>query len=691
MPLQWPDVGEFRTSLRGFGVASDPVRRRLNSDDNAQRQARRSKLAGIGIVLVLLAVSAFAVWSSNMAASAAARATAASIQSQAFDRAAEAVATEETLAHQYRLNPSINVRASFNEASAHLVGALQQAHGDAEPEQRALIQRVAILHQSYVDSVHSMFDAVDRDDTMEVSRIAGQEVAPEFGVIVQLVEGEAEREHAASMAQILAVEQLYGTVRGLIPVVFVIGLLIVAGLATITRGYRRLLDAERASALHDSLHDALTGLPNRTLMGDRFDQLLEAGARSGATSGLLLMDLDRFKEVNDTFGHHYGDELLRQIGPRLRTRLRRSDTVARLGGDEFAILLPNVDSLAAATMVAEALHDALEAPFHVEGVDLDVEASIGVVVSGKHGEDAVTLLQHADTAMYVAKARDLGVFAYEPDIDTHSPGRLALLGELRRAIDNDELFLHFQPKLGISSGEVKGVEALVRWDHPAQGTVYPDEFVPLAEHTGLIGPLTRFVLRAALTQARAWVEQGLPLQVAVNLSARSLLDERLPRDVLDLLLEHDVPAALLKLEVTESAIMADPERAARLLGRLADLGVEISIDDFGVGYTSLGQLKTLPITELKIDKSFVLTMNQDSSDALIVQSVIDLGHNLGLTIVAEGVEHEGALEQLAAYGCDNAQGYHFCRPIPGEAMDMWLAEYRGARNTLPAELGSQDA
>jgi diguanylate cyclase (GGDEF)-like protein len=388
------------------------------------------------------------------------------------------------------------------------------------------------------------------------------------------------------------------------------------------------------------------------------------------------MDLDRFKEVNDTFGHHYGDELLRQIGPRLRTRLRNSDTIARLGGDEFAILLPNVGTLAAATAVADAVQLALEKPFHVEGVDLDVEASIGVVVSGEHGDDASSLLQHADTAMYVAKGRDLGVFAYESDTDTHSPGRLALLGELRSAIENEELFLHFQPKLGIGTGEVIGVEALVRWDHPTRGIVYPDDFVPLAEHTGLIGPLTRFVLITALTQAKSWSDQGFPLQVAVNLSARSLLDEHLPREVAELLAAHEVPAGLLKLEVTESAIMADPARASRLLRELADLGVDISIDDFGVGYTSLGQLKTLPITELKIDKSFVMTMNEDSSDALIVQSVIDLGHNLGLTIVAEGVESAEALDQLTAYGCDDAQGYHFCRPVAGPAFDDWLADYR---------------
>ncbi len=429
------------------------------------------------------------------------------------------------------------------------------------------------------------------------------------------------------------------------------------------------------------------GLPNRTLMGDRFDQLLKAGARSGATTGLLLMDLDRFKEVNDTFGHHYGDELLRQIGPRLRTRLRRSDTVARLGGDEFAILLPNVGSLAAATAVAEELQAALETSFHVEGVDLDVEASIGVVISGRHGEDASPCSSTPTPLCTWPRAATWGssLTSQMPTTIPRAPcaaGRVAPRYRERRAC------LALPAQTPHQANEVVGVEALVRWNHPTQGIVYPDEFVPLAEHTGLIGPMTRFVLTAALRQAKTWADEGFPLQVAVNLSARSLLDEHLPRDVLNLLLEYDVSPALLKLEVTESAIMADPARAARLLQRLADLGVQISIDDFGVGYTSLGQLKSLPITELKIDKSFVMSMNQDTSDALIVQSVIDLGHNLGLSIVAEGVEHVGALEQLSAYGCDNAQGYHFCRPVSAVAIDDWLADHRGSLTVMPAHRGT---
>ncbi|MEP6464165.1 MAG: GGDEF domain-containing phosphodiesterase, partial [Frankiaceae bacterium] len=338
-------------------------------------------------------------------------------------------------------------------------------------------------------------------------------------------------------------------------------------------------------------------------------------------------------------------------------------------------MLPNASSVAAAE-VADKLRAAFETPFHVDGIALDVEASVGVVLSGEHGDDTATLLQRADIAMYVAKTQNLGVAAYDLSIDGHSPAKLALLGELRRGLDRGELILHYQPKVNISTGKVTGAEALVRWQHPDGGLIFPDDFVPLAEHTGLIGPLTSYVLDAALTQARSWLDAGHPLTISVNLSARDLLDEHLPEQVSDLLTAHGVPSRLLELEVTESAIMTEPVRAQRLLERLAALGIRISIDDFGAGYTSLAHLKTLPVSELKIDRSFILTMNRDRSNALIVRSVIDLGHNLGLSIVAEGVETEEALTALASFGCDTAQGYHLSRPISADVFSTWRAARR---------------
>ncbi|QTE27911.1 putative bifunctional diguanylate cyclase/phosphodiesterase [Pengzhenrongella sicca] len=428
---------------------------------------------------------------------------------------------------------------------------------------------------------------------------------------------------------------------------------------------------------HRALHDSLTGLPNRALLGDRFDQALLSASRAGTAVGLLLIDLDRFKEINDTLGHHYGDQLLVQVGTRFESALRASDTIARLGGDEFAVLLADVGGLDAAMEVAHTLQATLTSSFVVDGIELDVEASIGVVVSGEHGADVTTLMQRADIAMYVAKQRNLRVSAYDPGGDEHSPTRLALLGDLRRALRGDELVLHYQPKVSLSTGEVCGAEALVRWQHPERGLIPPSEFIPLAENTGLIGPLTRHVLNLALLQQRRWIDNGSPLKLAVNLSARNLLDERLDVMVAELLAEHGVPARWLTLEVTESAIMTDPKRARELLERIAEQGIEIAIDDFGAGYTSLGQLKHLPVTELKIDLSYVTTMDTDTSNSLIVRSVIELGHNLGLSAVAEGVESAAILTGLTSFTCDVAQGYHLSRPLPVDAFDRWCASWPG--------------
>ena len=437
---------------------------------------------------------------------------------------------------------------------------------------------------------------------------------------------------------------------------------------------------------HQALHDALTGLPNRALLADRFEQALRSEPRAGSPIGLLLIDLDRFKEINDTLGHHFGDQLLIQIGPRLTGVLRAGDTVARLGGDEFAVLLPGIGTREAAVAVVGKLQTALAAPFAVEGVELHIEASVGVVLSGEHGHLPAELMQRADIAMYYAKQRSLGMSVYDPDTDGHSPERLALLGDLRRALHDDELFLHYQPKVSLSTGQVCGAEALVRWQHPHRGLVPPDAFIPLAENTGLIGPLTTRVLDLALAQARRWADAGAPLQIAVNLSARNLLDDRIDTLVAQLLARHGVPAALLKLEVTESAIMTDPLRAKALLERLAAQGITLSIDDFGAGYTSLAQLKNLPITELKVDRQFVSTMQTDTSNRTIVRSVVELGHNLGLTAVAEGVENIETLQQLTDYTCDVAQGYHLSRPLTAQAFDTWRATWPGLPPTPPNHL-----
>jgi diguanylate cyclase (GGDEF)-like protein/PAS domain S-box-containing protein len=419
--------------------------------------------------------------------------------------------------------------------------------------------------------------------------------------------------------------------------------------------------------------DHLTGLPNRALLRDRTEQAIRLAGRHGLVAALLLLDLDRFKEVNDTLGHHHGDLLLQQVAERLRGRLRASDTVARLGGDEFAVLLPNVTGVGDATAVAEKLSAAIEAPFVVDGLTLDVDASIGVAAYPDHGAGANELLQRADVAMYAAKASHVSYVVYDPGMDRHSPRRLGLLGQLRRALAAGELVVHYQPKAEVRSGRVTGAEALVRWQHPEYGLLGPGEFVPLAETTGLIRPLTSHVLEAALRQCRAWLDAGHELSVAVNLSTRCLLDLALPEQVTGLLEDAEVAPGRLLLEITESSIMTDPARALEILNRLHALGVQLAIDDFGTGYSSMAYLKSLPVQELKVDRSFVQHLRDSQSDAVIVRTTVGLGHNLGLRVVAEGVEDEATLRELAKVGCDSAQGYHLAKPMPAAELDAWLA------------------
>ncbi len=425
-----------------------------------------------------------------------------------------------------------------------------------------------------------------------------------------------------------------------------------------------------------ALHDPLTAMPNRTLFRDRIQQAIRAAEREGESVAVILMDLDRFKEVNDTLGHHSGDLLLRELGARLEGALRESDTIARLGGDEFGVLLPRVAGVPAVVDVAERIAEALREPFVLEDLPLVVEASVGAAIFPADAADADTLIQRADIAMYVAKSANSDFELYDPRHDEYDPSRLVLVGQLRRAIEARELVLYFQPKAQLSSGEIVGAEALVRWRHPQRGLLLPDEFIPLAQHTGLIRPLTFHVLDEALRQASLWQLEGLDLRVAVNVAMRNLLDMQFPDDVGRLLAKWEVSPDRLELEITESTIMADPFRARLVLTRLSEMGVRLSIDDFGTGYSSLGYLRRLPVGEIKIDKSFVMNMHADENDAVIVRSTIDLGRNLGLEVVAEGVESAAIWQDLVAYGCDVAQGFFLSRPVPAEDLTRWLLDKR---------------
>ncbi|MEA2641439.1 MAG: hypothetical protein QOF51_2833 [Chloroflexota bacterium] len=435
-------------------------------------------------------------------------------------------------------------------------------------------------------------------------------------------------------------------------------------------GRRREMEA---ALEYQALHDSLTELPNRSLLLDRLAQGILFAKRQHGSLALLLMDLDRFKEVNDTFGHLRGDILLRRVARRLEGSLRASDTVARLGGDEFAVILPSVDTEGGLT-AARKLVEVLDEPFEVDEQPLEVRASVGVAMYPTHGEDAESLLRSADVAMYVAKRSHGGCALYSPRLDDNSMGRFALVAELRRAIEQAELIVHYQPSIDVVTGEVLGVEALARWPHRDRGLLMPDEFIPVAEHAGLIDSLTQWVLDAALRQCHEWREAALETPLSVNIAARSLHNPQFPDRLAALLGTWSIPASSLTLEISESAIMGDPEQAMTIAKRLADMGVGISIDDFGTGFSSVAYLRLLPVSQIKIDGSFVARIVSSENDLAIARTIIELGHGLGITVVAEGVEDQATLDLLRALRCDGVQGHLLCRPLAPADIGRWMQE-----------------
>lgn len=441
---------------------------------------------------------------------------------------------------------------------------------------------------------------------------------------------------------------------------------------------------------HLALHDPVTDLANRTLFHDRTQQAIALAEREGHELGVMLLDLDGFKNVNDTLGHHSGDLLLYRVGEQLSDVTRSSDSIARLGGDEFAVLLANVHGEEGLRNAAERVLGAVNARYEVQGVEVQVEASLGATLYPGHGGDSELLIQRADVAMYWAKRSRSGFEMYCPDRDDHSVERLALIPELKQAIEEEQLVVFFQPQADLRTSKVTGVEALLRWEHPTRGFMAPDEFIPVAESTGLIHPLTRYVLDKSLAQCKAWASSGLDLTVAVNLSARNLMDATLPETLAGLLDKHQVRGEMLELEVTESMMLIDPKRSGEILTELSDLGARIAIDDFGTGYTSLSWLKRLPVDTLKIDRSFVMTMETDEENSKIVRSAINLARDLGLEVVAEGVEGGGAWGELTDLGCDHAQGYLLSRPQHPDQLTPWLRDHYG-RDIDPRKAAEKSA
>jgi diguanylate cyclase (GGDEF)-like protein len=460
-------------------------------------------------------------------------------------------------------------------------------------------------------------------------------------------------------------------------------ILLGAALFRIISSASRRLERQAEENRHLALHDGLTGLPNRRLIQERLEHAVHEARRSGKGVATVLLDLNRFKQINDSLGHGCGDRLLCVVAERLRRALRETDTVGRLGGDEFAVILRDVESREHAAELVQRIQAAgFDDPIEVDGLTIYVEAAIGVALFPDDAVDGEALLQRTDVAMYVSKTWHAGHAFYASSFDQHTQGRIALLSELHRALAEREIVLHFQPKVAVADETVVGVEALARWQHPERGLLPPSEFIPFAEETAVIRPLTLYVLDGALEQCASWRAQGIDVFVSVNLAPRNLLDADLPRDIAELLEKWRVPPRALQLEITEGTIVGDPVRVRQVIERLHELEVGLAIDDFGTGYSSLGYLKRLPVQTIKIDKSFVLDMTEDGDDEAIVRATIQLGKNLGMATVAEGVEDLATLRRLRELGCDFAQGFLFGRPMPASELTPLFAGLGIARERV---------
>jgi diguanylate cyclase (GGDEF)-like protein len=544
--------------------------------------------------------------------------------------------------------------------------------------ERETLARIRVLTRDSFPEVQAVVDMSMQGSSVELFDRIRNSALPKQKKIAEEVNALISLQQELTSAAMQNADASYKGVRDLIVMLGMSAVLI--GIL-ITLYVSRHVSRQARQLASQALNDPLTGLPNRSLLQDRLEQTVALSRRNKRSFGVVLMDLNRFKEVNDTLGHNVGDELLREVAKRLRQTVRAEDTVARMGGDEFVIILNELTE-ADVPVFARKLQAALEPEFRWDAQDIDIGASIGFALFPSHADDPGTLIRYADIAMYSAKRSGHYYAIYAPDQKHVSRSALSMKSELREAIHSNQLTLHYQPKIDHRSCTVIGLEALVRWNHPQRGLLMPDQFIPLAEELGLIESLTEWVLRSALGQLALLHAKGYPLTMGVNLSARSLHDLDLPLAISNLLTETGVAAQYLTLEITESAVMSHPGDALKILSMLDHMGVTLAIDDFGTGYSSLAHLRQLPVDEIKIDKSFVLDMENNENDAVIVRSIIDLAHNLGLKVVAEGVETKDTWITLCVLGCDHSQGVYLSSPLPAEALPGWLAYASSALSAL---------
>jgi diguanylate cyclase (GGDEF)-like protein len=583
------------------------------------------------------------------------------------------VGVEYEALSDYQRADSAQGRAPLSSALHSAVPSLDWLRQNAGPVEAARARMIGNSYDAYTVSLKQVIAAGDRGDTAAVA-ISAEQASLSASALRKQAVANAARQRQTLLLFLDDAEQSNDAYR-----VATLGLaaadcllLVLCGLILLS--YQRHAEEQNEQSTHRALHDGLTGIGNRTLFTDRLEWSIQAAKRTGTEVGLLLLDLDRFKEINDTLGHQQGDALLCEVAARLDTTVRAEDTVARLGGDEFAVLLHGTTSDDEAIQVAHRVLEAVRQPITLDGVTTDVGCSIGVAIYPVHGTNPSDLFKNADIAMYVAKRGHLGASVYSPEMDHHSSDRLAILAGLRRAIDNHELVLHYQPQIDTTTSVVCGVEALVRWEHPTRGLLPPGEFIPAAERSDLMKPLTDYVLATALQQQQDWIATGLTLPISVNIGAASLLDSTFPDQIAAQLTAFAVPAELVTLEITETAFIADETRAVAVIERLRQIGTPLALDDFGTGYASMTYLKRLPLSELKIDRSFVTDMLHADQNHVIARALIDMAHSLGLRVVAKGVEDHQTLQALAGLGCEHAQGYHICKPVPITQLMTWLAD-----------------